>query len=144
MRAGILNVDRISDVTWNKTAFAQLVAPDETKELIQAVVTAHGQRSSIAPDIIEGKGQGLLILLHGGPGTGKTLTAESIAEEQERPLYRVTCGDIGTEPRDVERVGQRALHLVRTIRVDTDSTWAMSSRSVRPGGAVCDTIDILT
>ncbi|KAI3332166.1 P-loop containing nucleoside triphosphate hydrolase protein [Xylariaceae sp. AK1471] len=43
----------------------------------------------------------LLILLHGGPGTRKTLTAESIAEEQKRPLYRITCGDIGIEPEDV-------------------------------------------
>lgn len=93
-------------MTWNKIAFKQLVASEETKELIQAVVTAHGQRTSVAPDIIEGKGQGLLILLHGAPGTGKTLTAESIAEAQERPLYRVTCGDIGTEPKEVEMVCQ--------------------------------------
>ncbi len=91
-------------MTWNKEAFKQLVAPDDTKELIQAVVTAHGQRLTSAPDIIDGKGKGLLILLHGGPGTGKTLTAESIADQQERPLYRVTCGDIGTEPAEVERV----------------------------------------
>ncbi|KAM6525045.1 hypothetical protein FALCPG4_010608 [Fusarium falciforme] len=98
-----LRVDRITDVTWNKKAFSQLVAAPETKELIQAVVSAHGERKSIGLDIIEGKGQGLLVLLHGGPGTGKTLTAESIAEEQERPLYRVTCGDIGTEPAQVER-----------------------------------------
>ncbi|KAI8668144.1 AAA domain-containing protein [Fusarium keratoplasticum] len=98
-----LEVDRITDVTWNKKAFSQLVAPPETKELIQAVVSAHGERKNMGLDIIEGKGQGLLVLLHGGPGTGKTLTAESIAEEQERPLYRVTCGDIGTEPREVER-----------------------------------------
>lgn len=27
-------------------------------------------------DIIAGKGNGLIILLHGSPGTGKTLTAE--------------------------------------------------------------------
>ncbi|KAI8667212.1 AAA domain-containing protein [Fusarium sp. Ph1] len=98
-----LDVDRITEVTWNKRAFSQLVAPPETKELIQAVVSAHGERKNMGLDIIEGKGQGLLVLLHGGPGTGKTLTAESIAEEQERPLYRVTCGDIGTEPREVER-----------------------------------------
>ncbi|RSL62198.1 hypothetical protein CEP54_005805 [Fusarium duplospermum] len=98
-----LRVDRITDVTWNKKAFSQLVAPPETKELIQAVVSAHGERKNIGLDIIEGKGQGLLVLLHGGPGTGKTLTAESIAEEQERPLYRVTCGDIGTEPAEVEQ-----------------------------------------
>ena len=97
-------VDRITDVTWNKTAFDQLVAPEETKELIQAMVTIHGEQSSATQDIIDGKGQGLLILLHGGPGTGKTLTAESIAEVQERPLYRVTCGDIGIEPREVEQV----------------------------------------
>ncbi|KAL2682746.1 hypothetical protein Neosp_007201 [[Neocosmospora] mangrovei] len=98
-----LQVDRITDVTWNKKAFSQLVAPPETKELIQAVVSAHGERKNMGLDIIEGKGQGLLVLLHGGPGTGKTLTAESIAEEQERPLYRVTCGDIGTEPKEVEQ-----------------------------------------
>jgi SpoVK/Ycf46/Vps4 family AAA+-type ATPase len=53
--------------------------------------------------VIEGKGNGLIILLHGGPGTGKTLTAESIAEFTGKPLYRVTCGDIGTNPEDVEK-----------------------------------------
>lgn len=97
-------MDRITDVTWNKDAFKRLVAPDVTKELIQAAVMAHGHRLSPAPDIIADKGQGLLILLHGSPGTGKTLTAESIAETQERPLYRITCGDIGVEPAEAELV----------------------------------------
>jgi MoxR-like ATPase len=36
--------------------------------------------------LIVGKGNGLILLLHGGPGTGKTLTAESIAEVAEKPL----------------------------------------------------------
>nr|GFD59301.1 hypothetical protein [Tanacetum cinerariifolium] len=35
--------------------------------------------------------------------TGKTLTAESVAELAERPLYRVTCGDVGTNPETVEK-----------------------------------------
>jgi hypothetical protein len=100
----LIQVERLTDVTWNKDAFSRLVAPSETKELIEAAVMAHGHRLTPAPDIIGGKGQGLLILLHGGPGTGKTLTAESIAEAQERPLYRVTCGDIGIEPEEVEKV----------------------------------------
>lgn len=74
------------------------------KELIQALVTVHLKRKAITKaDFMTGKGEGLLILLHGGPGTGKTLTAESVAELAERPLYRVTCGDIGTDPETVEK-----------------------------------------
>jgi AAA+ superfamily predicted ATPase len=52
-----------------------------------------------------------ILLLHGGPGTGKTLTAESVAEIAEKPLYRVTCGDIGTEPDEVEKYLESVLNL---------------------------------
>lgn len=99
-----IRVDCITDVSWNKDAFKRLVIAGEDKEIIEAAITAHGNQPISAPDIIAGKGQGLLILLHGGPGTGKTMTAESIAEAQERPLYRVTCGDIGIEPTEAESV----------------------------------------
>lgn len=34
-------------------------------------------------DIIAGKGNGLIILLHGSPGTGKTLTAERFVPETQ-------------------------------------------------------------
>lgn len=101
---GLLNAEYITDVTWNKDAFKRLVLPNSTKELIQAAVMAHGHHPGASLDIVANKGRGLLILLHGSPGTGKTLTAESIAEAQERPLYRVTCGDVGTEAGKVEKV----------------------------------------
>lgn len=43
--------------------------------MIYALVNV--QKSSVKmDDIIVGKGNGLVILLHGSPGTGKTLTAE--------------------------------------------------------------------
>lgn len=70
-------------------------------------------------DIIEGKGEGQIFLLHGRPGVGKTLTAgkekpsfnleyllirvECVAEYTQRPLLAITPGDIGTSPWDVER-----------------------------------------
>lgn len=62
-------------------------------------------------DWIGAKGNGLIMLLHGGPGTGKTFTAENGAEFAEKPLYSVTCGDIGTEPEIVERCLESARHL---------------------------------
>ena len=105
-----LEVDHITDVAWNKRAFDSLVVDEETKELIQALVNNKlaGEKST---DLISGKGNGLIILLHGGPGTGKTFTAESVAEMAEKPLYRVTCGDIGTQPEAVEKYLESVLHL---------------------------------
>ncbi|KUI55394.1 ATPase family AAA domain-containing protein 3 [Cytospora mali] len=48
------------------------------------------------------------------PGTGNTLTAESVAETFEKPLYPVTCGDIGTEPEAVERYLESVLTIGKT------------------------------
>lgn len=69
-----LQVDQISEVVWNPLAFESLVVDDETKELIQALVT-NQLASEKSTDLIAGKGNGLIVLLHGGPGTGKTFTA---------------------------------------------------------------------
>jgi SpoVK/Ycf46/Vps4 family AAA+-type ATPase len=105
-----LEFDRITDVVWNRNAFNNLVADNDTKELVQALVEERlaTERNT---DIISGKGNGLIMLLHGGPGTGKTFTAESVAEMAEKPLYNVTCGDIGTLPEDVEQYLESVLNL---------------------------------
>ncbi|SCV34357.1 related to TOB3 (member of AAA-ATPase family) [Fusarium fujikuroi] len=108
-----LDVHFLRDVVWNTEAFDHLVVQDETKLLIKAVVTNQLQTVENA-DLIRGKGNGLFILLHGGPGTGKTLTAESVAEVARKPLYRVTCGDIGTKAEDVEQYLNVVLHLGKT------------------------------
>lgn len=52
---------------------------------------------------MRGKGKGLIILLHGAPGVGKTSTAECVADHTRRPLFPITCGDIGDNAKDVER-----------------------------------------
>lgn len=105
-----LQVDLVEDVIWNKKAFTHLVIEEDTKDIIRALITSNLETQQ-GTDLIQGKGNGLIILLHGGPGTGKTFTAESVAEMAERPLFRVTCGDIGTKPEDVEKYLESVLHL---------------------------------
>ncbi|PSN67617.1 hypothetical protein BS50DRAFT_609566 [Corynespora cassiicola Philippines] len=105
-----LEVDNITEVLWNKKAFDHLVADDKTKELVQALM-ADRISNHQNTDLIHGKGNGLIILLHGSPGTGKTFTAESVAEMAEKPLYPVSCGDIGTEPEEVEKYLESVLYL---------------------------------
>ncbi|KAI3336583.1 P-loop containing nucleoside triphosphate hydrolase protein [Xylariaceae sp. AK1471] len=63
--------------------------------------SGHGQQDTLS--IVKGKGRGLIILLHGVPGVGKTSTAETIAEATGRPLLPVTCGDIGENAAEVEK-----------------------------------------
>ncbi|TPX09081.1 uncharacterized protein E0L32_001657 [Thyridium curvatum] len=108
-----LEVDKISEVAWNKDAFENLVLERKTKRLLQALVSNHLEAER-GTDLIYGKGNGLILLLHGGQGTGKTLTAESVAEIAEKPLYPVTCGDIGTESEMVETYLESVLHLGKT------------------------------
>ncbi|RYP76363.1 hypothetical protein DL771_001802 [Monosporascus sp. 5C6A] len=60
-------------------------------------------------DLIQGKGQGLNVLLHGNSGTGKTLTVESFAEAFQIPLYTVTCGELGYDSDALEERLQQAL-----------------------------------
>jgi SpoVK/Ycf46/Vps4 family AAA+-type ATPase len=99
----MLLVEHFCKISWNQAVFKhRLVLEPRKKRLLKALVSIHLTKSRLQTDFLEGKGEGLIMLLHGGPGTGKTLTAESVAELAERPLYRVTCGDIGTDAESVE------------------------------------------
>jgi hypothetical protein len=65
-----LAVDRISDVKWNKEAFQKVVIDRRAKDLIRALVS-NQLAAEVSTDLIEGKGNGLILLLHGSPGQVK-------------------------------------------------------------------------
>lgn len=87
---------------WNDAAFGALVLGSKQKMLIHGLVRQHASQAGGFDDIIEGKGQGLIGLLAGTPGCGKTLTAEAVAEITHKPLYAVSAGELGTTPDHVE------------------------------------------
>ena len=114
-------VDKLTRISFPDTReqtdlfWGELQLEEESKELLMAFVKYHeapslrksGQESggidAKAFDVIEGKGQGLAILLHGPPGVGKTLTAETIALSTGRPLLTVSVAEIGVEAHEAER-----------------------------------------
>jgi hypothetical protein len=69
------NVDKLFDIEFNTEAFQKLLLPPEQKDMIHSLVEVHTSNELFFDDIIKGKGRGMVFLLHGIPGVGKTLTA---------------------------------------------------------------------
>jgi hypothetical protein len=80
-------VDQVEEIKFAENAFASLVLPTEQKSLIRAFVESQVKYKDDFDDIIAGKGRGMIMLLAGPPGVGKTLTSESVAEDMRVPLY---------------------------------------------------------
>lgn len=74
-----LRLDRLEVIEWNSEAYTRLEVEDSLKKSLQALVGGHRKHSpghkSDFDDVIAGKGLGLVFLLSGEPGLGKTLTA---------------------------------------------------------------------
>lgn len=116
--ADFFDIERIGSIDKSDEArtgaWKDLVIPSNFRSMLEALVDSHASGSSRSAtrkkspgltsqiDLVRGKGNGLIILLHGPPGSGKTSTAETIAAYTKRPLYSITCGDIGTTAEDIE------------------------------------------
>jgi hypothetical protein len=93
----------IKEIEWNSDAFDSLVLHKDIKQNLKGLVSSHRfNAAKTIDDVIQGKGKGLNVVLHGPPGVGKTLTGESIADFLKCPLYSVSAGELGTNPRTLE------------------------------------------
>ena len=104
-------VDQISEIEWNEHALDRLVLPPDQKELILSFSESQLAGNKF-DDVISGKGKGIICLLSGPPGVGKTLTAEAVAENLRVPLHMLTSGELGSDPWVVERELTSILELV--------------------------------
>ncbi|KLU83171.1 hypothetical protein MAPG_02236 [Magnaporthiopsis poae ATCC 64411] len=131
----ILKVDLIEDIPQNregeKDGFDRLILPDGHKEIVRALVKTHARivgkdekgvgRNDVLSqpkmrqfDVVKGKGKALILLLHGAPGVGKTSTAECVAANANRPLFPITCGDLGSNSaQEVETNLEKFFELAR-------------------------------
>lgn len=107
-----------------RNEWKNLVLPKGHQRMVQAMVETYTNVRSrgsakdgnrIGMDLVSGKGEGCIILLHGVPGVGKTSTAgnstlisrifhrgryiltssfsaECVAAHTNKPLYPITCG----------------------------------------------------
>ncbi|KAI2464117.1 P-loop containing nucleoside triphosphate hydrolase protein [Annulohypoxylon bovei var. microspora] len=106
-------IPRLEDIIWNKAAIDKLVISDKRRSLISALIKGHESSETGFDDIVQGKGRGLVGLLRGAPGTGKTLTAEAVAELAERPLYVVSAGELGVEAQELDNALNKIMSVVR-------------------------------
>ncbi|KAJ5778082.1 hypothetical protein N7520_001328 [Penicillium odoratum] len=108
-------LDNSKDIEWNTQAFDSLVLPrgqEDFKELILAFAKAQSKQLDNFNDIVQGKGRGIIMQLSGPPGVGKTLTAESVAEVMQVPLYAMSAGDLGISAEKVERSLKDILRMI--------------------------------
>ncbi|KAJ4859741.1 ATPase family associated with various cellular activities (AAA) domain-containing protein [Trichoderma breve] len=97
---GAFAVTWLHDIEWNDNILNDLVISDDQKQFMRALVESHS--TSGFDDFVRDKGRGLIGLLAGPPGVGKTLTAEAVAEIARRPLYTISSGEIGSQPESVQ------------------------------------------
>ena len=97
---GRFDADKFTEIVWNTNAFDHLVLAEEKKLLIKSLVYA--DRTEMITDVVSGKAGGSIVILHGKPGTGKTLTAEAAAEKGKKPLMVVAAAELASRASDLE------------------------------------------
>ncbi|KAJ6046919.1 hypothetical protein N7444_008173 [Penicillium canescens] len=111
-------VGALREVTWTPETFDCLKIPSKKKTLLSSLAKT---RLGLVPgvpfdDVINGKGRGLNILLHGPPGVGKTFTVEATSEHFNLPLYSISAGDLVVASADSSVLEQRLASIFKIAK----------------------------
>ncbi|KAL9058201.1 MAG: hypothetical protein Q9206_002032 [Seirophora lacunosa] len=129
--------ERDKDQVWN----SDLILNEDKKKMIRTLVQNHAQMAhKRVPELVEGKGNGLVILLHGPPGVGKSLTAECVAKATSKPLLTVGVADIGTDSKTVED----NLNKLFSLAAEWDAVLVIDKADVfiEQGGSTDSTLEL--
>ena len=95
-----IDVDELQDHKYDRTGKSKIILPAKMFKALESIFNV--KSDDIFGDLFNGRHGGIVVLANGPSGVGKTLTAEVFAEHQERPLYTMEMGEIGTSLSDVE------------------------------------------
>nr|OQO18392.1 hypothetical protein B0A51_13723 [Rachicladosporium sp. CCFEE 5018] len=104
------------EIEEQQDAWTDLEIPTGHKNIVQSLIQSHSVKNKSKEthfDIVRDKGKGVILLLHGVPGVGKTATAECVAASTGKPLLPITCGDLGLTPKEVETTLENAFQLAQ-------------------------------
>ncbi|RYO80673.1 hypothetical protein DL766_004864 [Monosporascus sp. MC13-8B] len=119
----LLRMEDIHEINWQKDAYDQLMLPRRTKDLVRSMVLTQDEATG-QEDFISGKGDALVILLHGGPGTGKTLTAVFLRIlEYYDGIIILTSNRVGTFDEAFKSRIQITIHYADLTRSSRRQIW---------------------
>jgi hypothetical protein len=75
---GLVLVDKIEDIDWDANAFSELILDRYKKEILMGVIAGYSKVPSQVGGFTYSRRKGLVFMLSGPPGCGKTLTAGKI------------------------------------------------------------------
>ncbi|KAH8895677.1 P-loop containing nucleoside triphosphate hydrolase protein [Thozetella sp. PMI_491] len=99
------NLESVQPMDYDPHPFESLVIDEKIKDLLQATIEPLSkpsltQQPEYRRDTV---GQsGVVILLHGAPGTGKSMTAQCVADYTKRPLLSLSIEKIGVAAMDTQ------------------------------------------
>jgi len=116
-------VENAKHIEWGESLFDELELKGPLKRTIKSLVETHydGVQAPDSGHALARKGKGLVILLYGPTGTGKTLTAGEFRLKRLPKLPKATKADNSSSSRKCRRSSKASPGLYRSSR-----TWTRS------------------
>lgn len=105
-----IDIEDTIEYKFDDNALNWLVLPSAEKDLLTKLFTS--ARDELFGDVLQDKHGGMIILANGGPGVGKTLTAEVFAEVTHAPLYVMEMAELGI---NVEKIEENLMRVFRRV-----------------------------
>lgn len=105
---GAIPISSLSEIVFSTNSFNNINLSEFHKKILIGITEHSNKRLT---DLSPFKGDNVNILLHGPPGSGKTITAETLAEYKKVPVCFISAGMLGSDLKKFEEKLQKFLNL---------------------------------